>query len=447
MSPRWFGTDGIRGVANQTPMTPEWLTRLGFQVGRVLAAHGVEGPVVLGRDTRRSSPWLAAAASAGLASAGFEVLDGDVLPTPAVAYLARKMGAALGVVVTASHNPAEENGIKFFSGAGGKLPPEWEAEVEERMELDPEPERRRIVGPRVGRLRPFPSGRKLYVDHLVGLFQAHLPLTGVRIGFDGAHGATVASTPEVLRALGATVETIHCSPDGMNINEACGANHPEALQKMVVGGRLALGITHDGDGDRIVMVDRTGRLLDGDDMLYVLAAGGSPRPARVVGTVMSNLGLSRGLAELGIELLTAPVGDRNVKEVMDKSGATLGGEPSGHLIIPAYAPSGDGLYVALSVLRAAGIPGQGLEAWAGRWRRYPQVMRNLPAARKPSLETIPGFAALLAEVEAGLAGKGRVVVRYSGTEAKCRVMAEAETEELAAGAVERLAGHLAGPLG
>jgi phosphoglucosamine mutase len=404
----------------------------------LLTEQGVEGPIIIGRDTRISGSWLAAAAAAGFCSAGRKVLDGGVLPTPAVSFLVRHHKAALGMVLSASHNPAPDNGLKFFASDGGKVSEEFEAAIEARLEKDPVPEQGAITGGAVGSLDSWPTAEREYADALIAEFSPALNLCGWKILFDGAHGASYRTSPQVLRGLGATVETLHCEPNGININEDCGALHPEIIQEKVCQGGFDLGILHDGDADRGFLVDGEGALLDGEDILYILSTHTSPRPSVVVGTVMSNLGAEKRLAEHGVQLIRTPVGDRNVRQAMVEHGAPFGAEPSGHVIVEALGPTGDGLASCLAVLRAVGGKKEALTSARKEWARYPQILENLKVGSKPPLEDINGYDEVLAKVEVELKGRGRVLVRYSGTEPKVRVMVEAEEHALARKAVDEL---------
>ena len=442
---RVFGTDGIRGRANRGPLTPQAVVRTCFHAGRLLAARGIVGPVVMGRDTRGSGTWLAAAAAAGFCCAGRDVLDGGVLPTPAVSVLVREERAALGLVVSASHNPAADNGLKFFAADGGKVDDAFERDLEERLGDEPGAEQEEFAGTLSGCIRPWEEAEARYVEALSQAFEG-LSLKGLRVLFDGAHGAAYRTTPAVLRRLGAEVECSHCEPDGLNINERCGALHPESLRRRVKAEGFDLGVLHDGDADRGFLVTRDGDLLDGEDFLLALAVDAEPQPAKVVGTVMCNLGLEATLKERGIELVRAPVGDRHVSAAMVAEDAPFGAEPSGHVIVGHLGPTGDGLGACLAVLAGLGAePGElaeKLAALPGRWTRFPQVLRNVAVARKPPLEDIEGWADLHGAVATRLGEAGRILVRYSGPEPKVRVMVEAATQEAADAAAEELARHL-----
>jgi phosphoglucosamine mutase len=442
---RVFGTDGIRGRANRGPLTPQAVVRACFHAGRLLARRGRVGPVVIGRDTRASGGWLAAAAAAGFCSAGRDVLDGGVLPTPAVSVLVRKERAALGLVVSASHNPAADNGLKFFAEDGGKADDDFERDLEDLLDVDPSEEQEEFAGTLSGSIRPWPEAEGLYLDQLAHDFQG-LSLKGLRILFDGAHGAAYRTTPALLRRLGAEVECAHCEPDGLNINERCGALHPDSLRRRVKAEGFDLGVLHDGDADRGFLVTRDGALLDGEDFLLALATAPDPRPAKVVGTVMCNLGLETALKEAGIELVRAAVGDRNVSAGMTEHDAPVGAEPSGHVIVARLGPTGDGLASCLAVLESLGCEAEevaeALAALPERWSRYPQVLRNVAVQQKPPLEEIEGWGARHDEVAERLGDAGRILVRYSGTEPKVRVMVEAATQDDADGAAEELARFL-----
>lgn len=442
-----FGTDGVRGVANVPPLTPQWVAATCFHAGRLLLEAGEAGPVVLGRDTRRSGTWLAAAAGAGLASAGLEVRDAGVVPTPAVSTLVRLADACLGVVVSASHNPAPDNGLKFLVRGGGKVSPGFEQALEARLAIDPGEEQATLTGDRVGRLDPWPEGEDEYVGAVVEAFRHRLDLGGLRVLVDAAHGAAFRTAPTVLEALGAEVELIGGDPDGSNINQACGALHPEAARAALARGGGQVAILLDGDADRGHLLVPGGLLLDGDDFLFALATRTRPHPAQVVGTVMANLGLERALAAAGVTLVRAAVGDRPVRRAMEASGAPFGAEPSGHVIVDALGPTGDGLAACLEVLACLGGDLEALAAVPGAWERFPQVLLATPVARRPPLDEVEGFSALLAEVEASLGAEGRTLVRYSGTEPRVRVMVEARDRLAAQAAAERLVGFLEGTLG
>jgi phosphoglucosamine mutase len=425
---RLFGTDGIRGVANQEPLTPETTYRLGRNVvATLLERQGVSrARLVIGRDTRLSGPMLEAAFVAGALSAGAECYAVGVLPTPAVAFLSRHLEAHGGVVLSASHNPFEDNGIKLFSPDGTKFPDAWEDEIEARLGA---PDRApRATGGAVGRLVAYDRAE---VDYLAFCRRGvDLRLDLVTVVLDCAHGATYRLAPRLFRSLGARVLTSGVRPDGTNINRRSGALHPEALQKKVKAAGAQIGLAFDGDGDRLITVDEAGEIRDGDYILAIcarhLAARGQLKGSLVVTTVMANLGLDRSLAEAGIRTVKTQVGDRFVLEEMRKVGANVGGEQSGHVIFLDRSTTGDGLISALQLLAVMKETGKSLRELARCLTKCPQVLVNVEVREKPPLGSIPGLDARIKEIEARLDGRGRVLVRYSGTEPLARVMLEGE---------------------
>ena len=439
---RLFGTDGIRGVANQPPLTPDITYRLGRHlVATLLERQGVSrARLVVGRDTRLSGPMLEAALVAGALSAGAECYTVGVLPTPAVAFLARHLEAHGGVVLSASHNPFEDNGIKLFSPDGTKFPDAWEEEIEARLEASdraPQP-----TGGALGRLVVYDRAE---TDYLAFCRRGvDLRLDGHAVALDAAHGATYRLAPRLFRSLGARVIALGVRPDGTNINRRSGALYPETLQKKVRASGAQIGLAFDGDGDRLISVDETGEIRDGDYILAIcarhLASRGQLKGNLVVTTVMANLGFDRSLAEAGIRTVKTQVGDRYVLEEMRKVGANVGGEQSGHLIFLERSTTGDGLISALQLLLVMRETGKSLSQLAGCLTKFPQVLRNVPVRTKPALEEIPGLQVRLGEIEAELDGKGRVLLRYSGTEPLARIMIEGEDQ----GQIETLAGELAG---
>jgi len=428
MSPRLFGTDGIRGTAGRPPLDAPTLTRVGAALARVLAAGGGAPRLIVGRDTRESGTWIEAALATGTAAGGAALASAGVLPTPGVAYVTRALGFDAGIVVSASHNPFEDNGVKVFSARGEKLSEEQERAVE-ALVADP------AFAPVV---RPVPPPEP---DDYAGPYLAHLAealpdpgrLGALRLAIDTANGATSAVAPRLFRGLGFDVEVLHAHPDGRNINLGCGSTHPEALAAAVVAGGHRLGIAFDGDGDRAIFADRAGRIVDGDAVMLFCARhlkqeGRLPGDV-VVATVMSNLGLEAGLQEAGITLVRCPVGDKYVKEAMDACGAALGGEQSGHVIFADRQATGDGMLTALEVLRTMADTGRELDELAAGFVAYPQVLVNVRVARKPDLAGVPGVARAMAEVEAALDGHGRLLVRYSGTEPLVRIMIEGKDQQ------------------
>jgi phosphoglucosamine mutase len=434
---RYFGTDGIRGRVGEHPITPDFVLKLGWAAGRVLGG-GRGARVLIGKDTRISGYMFESALEAGLVAAGAEVLLLGPLPTPAVAFLTRSLRASAGIVISASHNPHPDNGIKFFSGEGEKLPDSLEAAIEAALEQPLTCQRSHELG----RARRLGDAASRYVEHCKATVPPDFALFGMRIVVDAAHGAAYQVAPRVFAELGAEVEAIGVSPDGLNINEGCGALHPEALIERVRESGADLGIALDGDGDRLQLVDRSGALLDGDDLLYILArawqAGGRLR-GPVVGTVMSNLGLERALAALRIPFERAAVGDRHVHERLKATGGVLGGETSGHILCLDRATTGDAIVAALQVLEVMRASGKGLAELRSGLGKVPQITLSLPADAPRRVARAPGVQAAVAAVEREMGGAGRVLLRASGTEAKLRITVECEDEGRARTLAERLA--------
>jgi phosphoglucosamine mutase len=449
---RLFGTDGVRGIANQAPLTPEFALRLGRVTAASLAERGPSGlpaAILVGRDTRRSGPLLEQALVAGILSTGVDALVAGVLPTPAIAILTRALGSLGGVVLSASHNPFEDNGIKLFGPDGGKLPDAWEDEIEARLATsDGEP---RPTGGGVGRLRPVARAESLYLEALRATVPSSLDLGGVRLVLDCAHGATCRVAPRLFRSLGADVTTLGTRPTGENINAGTGALHPERLQAKVRLLDGALGLAFDGDGDRLITVDEQGHLRDGDHLLAIYAealqAGGRLRAGVVVSTVMANLGLERALAALGVSMVRTAVGDRYVLEEMLRRGANLGGEQSGHVIFLDHAPTGDGLLSSLQLLRILRETGRSLAELAGRLTKFPQVLVNVPVRAKPPLESLPAVSQLVERWERKLEGRARILLRYSGTEPLARVMVEGDDQAAIEGVAQEIATMIRSEIG
>jgi phosphoglucosamine mutase len=423
---RLFGTDGIRGVANEPPLTPDLAYRVGRELVATLAAQQGRGGirVVIGRDTRRSGALLEAAMVAGLLSAGADCFTVGVLPTPGIALLTRALEADGGIVLSASHNPFEDNGIKLFSAEGTKFPDAWEEQIESRLAAEDTAPRAR--GASIGRLTPYERAEKYYVDFLTRCFP--LDLAGLTVVLDCAHGATYRVAPSVFRRLGARVTTTNVRPDGTNINAGCGALHPEGLCRRLSAAGADVGFAFDGDGDRLISVDHLGEVRDGDYALAIagrhMAGQGRLKANTVVTTVMANLGLDEALKTAGINVVKTQVGDRYVHEEMSRVGANLGGEQSGHLLFPDHAPTGDGILSALAVLAVMRETGESLASLATCMRKFPQVLVNVPVARKPPIDSLAGVAAQIRAFEGELDGVGRILVRYSGTEPLARVMIE-----------------------
>lgn len=434
-SRKYFGTDGIRGRVGQSPMTVDFALRLASAAARVLAPDG--GRVLIGKDTRVSGYMFESALEAGFVAAGMDVGLLGPLPTPAIAFLTRQQGADLGVVISASHNPYYDNGIKFFDRAGAKLSDQLESAIEACLD-DPAVTRDSTS---LGRAKRLDNALEEYQRFCVGTLPAGFSLEGLKIVVDCAHGAGYKAAPRVLAALGAEIVPIGCSPNGRNINDGCGSTRPELLQLTVPGVRADLGIALDGDADRLVMVDHQGRLVDGDQLLFILASarqatGGLAGP--VVGTLMSNLGLEVALRERGIGFERANVGDRYVLERLVQSGGVLGGETSGHLICLDKTTTGDALIAALQVLQVMRAAGEPLADLAGRMPVFPQILINVPVAGRPDIGQ-PAIREAVARIERALGERGRVVLRPSGTEPVVRVMVEGESPEHVREAASQLA--------
>ncbi len=421
MSSRYFGTDGVRGRVGQSPMTVDFALRLASAAARVLAPEG--GRVLIGKDTRVSGYLFESALEAGFVAAGVDVMLIGPLPTPGVAYMTQRLGCRFGVVISASHNPYHDNGIKFFGADGRKLSDDVEAQIE-----------RLIDGPVVtresaelGRATRIDRSRTHYQDFCASTLPPGMDLRGYKIVIDCANGAGYKVAPRVLADLGAEIVPIGCSPNGRNINDGCGSTVPELLQLTVPGVRAQVGLALDGDGDRVLMVDALGRLVDGDQMLFILAtarhAAGELR-GPVVGTVMSNLGLEHALADRGIEFRRAQVGDRNVLALLNEVGGTLGGETSGHILCLDKTTTGDGLLSALQVLSIMKRSGSGLAELAAAMPKYPQVLLNVEVERRFDPMTDAAVLDIVREVERRFEGRGRIVLRASGTEPVIRVMVE-----------------------
>lgn len=422
-----FGTDGVRGVANRE-LTPELAFRLG-RAGAYVISQQVQRPrLVVGRDTRASGDLLEAGLVAGILSVGGEAYRAGILPTPAVAYLTASEGFSAGVVISASHNPVQDNGIKFIGPNGFKLPDRVEEQIESlaRRETDELP---RPAGAAVGRAHDLPEAEEYYVRFALGT-AGRLDLRGMKIAVDCAHGAAYRITPRVLRELGAEVVTIGTEPDGSNINDGVGSTHPEALRELVLREKADLGLAHDGDADRLIAVDSNGNVVDGDQIMVIcglrLKQRGELAQNRVVVTVMSNLGLRLAFREAGVEVRETRVGDRYVLEEMQRSGAVLGGEQSGHIIFLQHSTTGDGLITALQLLAAVRESGRPLKELAGLMTRYPQVMVNVRLRDRERALASPALAAAVREAEARLGERGRILVRPSGTEPLLRIMAEGQ---------------------
>ena len=431
-----FGTDGVRGKAGEYPLDAPTIRRLGAALVRALrhddrpadAARGRTLKFLAGRDTRESGSWIERELAHGIQSQGASLTSGGIIPTPAIAYLTPRMGFTAGVVISASHNPFADNGIKVFSGAGEKFTEALERQVEG------------IIADTSWQVptRDLPTIEQIdyraeYVAHLKGILPDADRVRGMRIAVDCANGATTTVAPRLLQELGFDARCIGCEPDGRNINLKCGSTAPERLAKLVVDGKYALGIAFDGDGDRAILVDRTGKIVDGDAVMLMCAkqmqAEGRLKGNTVVATVMSNIGLEIALRDAGINMVRCPVGDKYVMEEMIQRNVSLGGEQSGHVIFSEYLFTGDGLATSLNVLRTVAATGRDLADLAGELRTYPQVLMNVRVDRKVDLKTVPQIAAVMSSVESRLAGNGRLLVRYSGTEPLLRVMLEGQDQD------------------
>jgi len=432
MTERLFGTDGVRGLANVHPMTAETALALGQAVAHVFAAAGLERPrIIIGKDTRLSGYLFEDALAAGICSMGVDVIQVGPMPTPGMAFLTADMRCDAGVMISASHNPYQDNGIKFFSRDGFKLADEIELRIE-RLVQSGELAAHRASPDAIGQARRIDDVEGRYVVFLKKTFPRELSLDGVRVVLDCANGAAYKVGPLVLRELGAEVFAIANEPNGRNINDGCGALHPERTAAKVREVRADVGIALDGDADRCVMVDEQGETVDGDALLALLGEELCDRKelrgGAVVATVMSNLGLERALARRGVDLVRTPVGDRYVVEAMRQGGYNLGGEQSGHVVMLDHNTSGDGLITALQVLAILRRSERPLSELVAGFERVPQVLVNVAVARKRPVEELSGFQETLRGVEADLGDRGRVLVRYSGTESKARVMVEGDDE-------------------
>jgi phosphoglucosamine mutase len=438
MSRHYFGTDGIRGTVGVAPITPDFVLRLAHAVGRVLKRSEERPTVLIGKDTRISGYMLESAMESGFNSAGVDVVLLGPLPTPGVAFLTRAQRAALGVVISASHNPFADNGIKFFSAHGSKLSDAWERDVEAMLEQEPA----WVDSAHLGKSRRLNDAAGRYIEFCKSVFPADLTLKGLKLVVDAAHGAAYQVAPTVLRELGAQVTTIGCAPDGMNINQDVGATHPQALVAAVHAAQADYGVALDGDADRLQVVDGQGRLYNGDELLYLLVHERllqGQAVAGVVGTLMTNMAVELALRARGIAFVRAKVGDRYVLEELDKRGWILGGEGSGHLLALDRHSTGDGVISALSVLAACTRAGRTLAQLLSDLTLFPQVLINVRIAAGSDWQSNPHAQSVLREVEAELGDAGRVLVRVSGTEPLLRVMVEAREAAQAQACAQRLA--------
>ncbi|KAI5914928.1 phosphoglucosamine mutase [Thauera sp. 2A1] len=442
MGRKYFGTDGVRGRVGEAPITPDFVMRLGYAAGVTLVAReklpaGERPAVLIGKDTRISGYLLEASLEAGFAAAGVDVMLAGPIPTPAVAYLTRALRLQAGVVISASHNPFYDNGIKFFSAGGAKLPDAMEAEIEERLD--------RAMGcadsAQLGRARRIDDAAGRYIEFCKSTFPNEMDLRGLRLALDCAHGAAYHIAPRVFHELGADVVAVGVEPNGLNINDGVGATRPEFLRQAVLANGADIGIALDGDGDRLIMVDRSGEVYDGDKLIYVIAAArkAEGRLDGVIGTLMSNLGFEHAIGRLGVPFARAKVGDRYVLEMLHERGWKLGGENSGHIICLDRHSTGDGIVSALQVLAALKQHGRTLAEACSDLTFYPQKLVNVRLPAGFDWRADQGIAAAQAHADAALGNEGRVLLRPSGTEPLLRVMVEGRDGDL----VERLARQIA----
>lgn len=437
MGRKYFGTDGIRGRVGEGSITPDFMLKLGWAAGRVLG-NGRGGKVLIGKDTRISGYMFESALEAGLVAAGMNIRLLGPMPTPAIAYLTRTLRAVAGIVISASHNPYEDNGIKFFSADGDKLADGLEEAIEHEIDQPLQ-----TVGPaELGKVKRVEDAGGRYIEFCKSTIPSSMSLREMKLVVDCANGATYHVAPYVFEELGATVIAIGNEPDGFNINQETGSTSPAALMATVVREGADLGIAFDGDGDRVLMVDAAGNLIDGDQLIYIIAKSRLEQrglPGEVVGTLMSNLGLEHALQRLGIGFARTQVGDRYIMERLKRDGGILGGEPSGHIICRDRTSTGDGIIAALQVLAALLTSGRGLAELAGEVQRYPQRLINVRLARREDLSTRPAVIDAVHGAERELAGSGRVLLRASGTEPLLRVMVEGSDEAQVTAVAERLA--------
>ena len=440
---KYFGTDGVRGEVGQAPITPEFVLRLGYAAGKVLVQHdAAQRPTVLiGKDTRISGYMLEAALVAGFTAAGVDIIQTGPLPTPGVAYLTRALRLAAGVMISASHNVYSDNGIKFFAEGGVKLSDELELEIEAELERDLQT----LSSDCIGRARRINGSDDRYIEFCKSTFPNHLDLRGLKLVIDSANGAGYHVAPKVFHELGAHVISIGDEPNGYNINDKVGATYPKTLQAAVLQNEADYGIALDGDGDRLIMVDKHGKVYDGDSLIYVVAKARAKEGIEiggVVGTVMTNMAMELALKEQGVAFCRAKVGDRYVLEQLNQRGWLIGGEASGHILCMDKHNTGDGIISALQVLAGLSTLNQDLASVLADWQAFPQTMINVRIEKGQDWQT--ASKAVLAEVEKELEGKGRVVLRASGTEPVVRVMVEAKQADWAQNSAERIAAAIQG---
>lgn len=437
MAKKYFGTDGIRGKVGEYPITADFMLKLGWATGRVFADAG-SGFVLVGKDTRISGYMFESALEAGLSAAGVDTRMLGPMPTPAIAYLTRTLRAKAGIVISASHNPFYDNGIKFFSTSGTKLPDELEYKIEDYLDAD----MTTVDSARLGKVKRITDAAGRYIEFCKASIPPQIDFKGMRIVVDCANGATYHIAPHVLREVGAEVETLAVDPDGLNINDNCGATKPQILAARVLASGADLGIALDGDGDRLIMVDHRGEIVDGDELVYIIAKSRLEEGrlcGAVVGTLMSNLGMEHALNDIGVKLLRANVGDRYVLEMMTENRSILGGEGSGHIICLDKTTTGDGIVAALQVLAEMRRTGKSLNELKSAMKKYPQVLINVRVDKKVDVNANDAIRTAVTCVENALGKRGRVLLRASGTEPLVRVMVEG----IDAAEVEKYAGRLA----
>ncbi|MDI6704019.1 MAG: phosphoglucosamine mutase [bacterium] len=445
---RLFGTDGVRGKAGEYPMTPKVAMGLGQAGATVLLEEG-NRKIIIGKDTRVSSDMLEAALIAGITSTGVDCLRVGVFPTSGVAYLTRELRCGAGIMISASHNPFEDNGIKFFSENGLKLPDEVESRIEEfvfaKDEMFPSP-----TGMNIGRVQEVDYAKERYLKFLASTVPS-LDLTGMKIVVDCANGATSEIAPLLFKKLGAELIALNCEPNGTNINLRCGSLHPEVMCDKVLEHKADIGLSFDGDGDRLISADEQGQIVDGDYIMAIcskfLKSRDKLKNNMLVITVMSNLGLNIAAKELGIDLAVTKVGDRYVMEEMKRKGSIIGGEASGHIIFSDYHTTGDGMLTALQLLRVMKEENLPLSSLRKVMQKFPQITLNLDVEKKPDLSTIPDVQEAIRDAEAKLGDNGRVLVRYSGTQPVCRVMVEGKSQEEINEIANRIAGVIKEKIG
>ena len=441
MARKYFGTDGIRGRVGEYPVTAEFMLKLGWATGRVLGANRANR-VIIGKDTRISGYMFESALEAGLSAAGVDVRLLGPMPTPAIAYLTRTLHACAGIVISASHNAFADNGIKFFSSEGTKLPDEVELAIEAEIDRD----MTTVASDRLGKAERVADAAGRYIEFCKSTIPLTLSLRGLKIVVDCANGATYHVAPEVFDELGAEVIAIGVEPDGLNINQACGSTQPELLQKIVLEHRADIGVALDGDGDRVIMIDHKGELVDGDELLFIIARSRQQEgtlQGGVVGTLMSNLGLEHALQSSNIDFVRANVGDRYVLELLQQNNSLIGGESSGHIICLDRTTTGDGIVSALQVLATMVQSGESLHELKSGMKKYPQLMINVPVSHKVELHMARAVLDAVKLAEQRLAGRGRVLLRPSGTEPLVRVMVEGEDAQQVSAEANQLASVVA----